>query len=137
LPVQLSSKQRDGSGHYIAVGGLRSILAPIKGVSTMNTRFKKRNAIHPSVTEAGLEERLVLSSTAVTPAPGPPPVFSRILIGNARPHHTRKHLHAHALKAQTTHPVLDNASTSSQGSGFTTTRLGTIGSVGGVPVMST
>jgi hypothetical protein len=53
----------------------------------MTTRMMKRNAFNPSVTEARLEERLVLSSTssALTPAPAPPPVFSNILIGHARP----------------------------------------------------
>jgi len=51
----------------------------------MDNRSKRRNAFHPSLTEAKLEERLVLNAgvSAVTPPPAPPPVYSNILVGHA------------------------------------------------------
>ncbi|MGO9462780.1 MAG: hypothetical protein ACLQVF_01265, partial [Isosphaeraceae bacterium] len=48
----------------------------------MFCRRRNRTAFHPSVTEATLENRLVLSSasTVVTPPPAPPPVYSAVVI---------------------------------------------------------
>jgi hypothetical protein len=52
----------------------------------MNTRLKKRGRFCPSTTEAGLEERIVLSSAnSVTPPAVPPPFFSSVVIGNPSP----------------------------------------------------
>jgi hypothetical protein len=49
----------------------------------MKNRIKRQVAFSPSVTEAKLEERLVLSSTnTVTPSASPAPFFSSVVIGN-------------------------------------------------------
>jgi len=75
----------------------------------MNAQFTNRNAFRPSVTDARLEERVALSSTAVTPPPAPLPVFSRILIGHARPWHTLRQLRAdYAHQARVAALVLRN-----------------------------
>ncbi len=47
---------------------------------TMNNRVKKRIAFCPSVLEARLEDRVVLSTSTLTPFPAPPPVPSSVLV---------------------------------------------------------
>ena len=75
-------------------------------VDTMNHRIKRRNAFHPSLTEASLEERVVLASGTVplTPPPAPPPVYSRILVGGPVHWRTAKQLraaYAHQARIET------------------------------------
>ena len=53
--------------------------------TAMNNRIKRRVVCCPSMTDAKLEERLVLS--AATPPPAPAPFFSAVSIGN--PIHAR------------------------------------------------
>ena len=72
----------------------------------MTNRMNKRFAFHPSVAEAQLEERVVLSSTAtvVTPPPAPPPVYSAVIIHDVAPWKTVKQLraaYAHQVKLAT------------------------------------
>jgi hypothetical protein len=68
--------------------------------------MNKRFAFHPSVAEAMLEERLVLSSTGsvLTPPPAPPPVYSAIVIHSLTAWKTVKQLrtaYTHQLKLAT------------------------------------
>jgi hypothetical protein len=46
----------------------------------LNNRMKKRIAYIPSVTEARLEERVVMSSASAAPLAAPPPVSSTVLV---------------------------------------------------------
>jgi hypothetical protein len=69
----------------------------------MTTSMNKRFAFRPSVAEAQLEERQVLSSmgTVLTPPPAPPPVPSAVTIQNLTPWRTVKQLraaYAHQVK---------------------------------------
>jgi hypothetical protein len=72
----------------------------------MTKRMNKRFAFHPSMVGAQLEERVVLSSTStvVTPAPAPPPVYSAVIIHDVAPWRTVKQLraaYAHQVKLAT------------------------------------
>jgi hypothetical protein len=66
----------------------------------MNHQTKKRHGVRPCVLEAKLEERLTLSSTALTPAPVPAPTVSTVLVGH---HHHARPAVAHSRAAHARH----------------------------------